>query len=107
MKKNDFDKAIECYEKAIELGSNDAYTNIGVAYSQKGDCGKAIEYYKKAIELNPDDADIHHNMARVYDAIGLDYSKKQDYEKALEYKNKAEELFNNTILLKNGEPFTL
>jgi hypothetical protein len=23
----------------------------------------------------------------------------------LEYKNKAEELFNNTILLKSGEPF--
>ena len=82
--KQDYDKAIECYENAIRLNPKDAdaYNNMGNAYNNKQDYDKAIEYYEKAIELNPKDADAYYNM-------GNAYNNKQDYDKAIEYYEKA------------------
>jgi len=65
--KSDYDKAIEYYEKIIELYPNDAeaYYNMGFAYSNKSDYDKAIECYKKAIILNPDYAEAYNNLSIV------------------------------------------
>ncbi|MFX1450724.1 MAG: tetratricopeptide repeat protein [Promethearchaeota archaeon] len=43
-------KAIECYEKAIEIDpqSNLAWYNMGVAYENLGNHKKAVECYEKA-----------------------------------------------------------
>ncbi|MDR1983896.1 MAG: tetratricopeptide repeat protein [Prevotellaceae bacterium] len=85
--KGDYDKAIEYYNKVIELkpDTETAYNNLGIAYHNKGDNDKAIEYYKKAIELKPDDAFAYSNLGLAYDNTG-------NYDKAIEYYKKAIEL---------------
>ncbi len=81
------DKAIECYQKAIELKPDyaTAFSNMGIAFSDKGDKDKALECYQKAIELKPDYADAFNNM-------GTAFSYKGDKDKAIEYYQKAIEL---------------
>jgi tetratricopeptide (TPR) repeat protein len=62
------DRAIETLQKSAGLfekeqvkdpvlpswGKDEAYTFLGMAYSQKGDNGKASEYFQKALEVNPE-----------------------------------------------------
>jgi tetratricopeptide (TPR) repeat protein len=88
------DKAVECYEKAIEADSCDyeAYYNLGNKYldisdplfddEEYGDYPKAIEYYKKTLEIKPDFGFAWNNM-------GFCYSKMEEHEKALECHLKA------------------
>jgi len=84
--KGDYDKAIDCYQKAIDIKPDDeAYYNMGIVYDAKGDYDKAIEYYQKAIELNPNDNETYYNM-------GNAYYNKGDYEKAIECYQKAIEI---------------
>ena len=81
------DKAIECYQKAIELKHDYAvaYNNMGITHGEKGNYDKAIECCQKAIELKPDDAEAYHNM-------GITHHKKGNYDKAIECYPKAIEL---------------
>lgn len=54
--KNEMERALKKFEKAIELNphSADAYFNIGITYIKKGKNEKAVLFFKKAIELNPE-----------------------------------------------------
>jgi tetratricopeptide (TPR) repeat protein len=54
--KGDYDKALECYRKAIHTYEYDSvfYFNVGNAFSQKAQYSIAEESYRKAIELEPD-----------------------------------------------------
>lgn len=72
-------KAIEYYQKAIEVDSCyfDAYYNMGSAYSALKDFDKSIEYYNKAITKND-------TVASTYFALGNVYTDKQNYNKAIE-----------------------
>jgi tetratricopeptide (TPR) repeat protein len=88
LRKHNYDKAIECYEKAIELNTPDlagTFNDMGLAYIGKLDYDKAIECYKKAIELEL-------NFAEAYFNIGNAYIEKLDYDKAIECYEKAIEL---------------
>ena len=91
-KNNNYDAAIECYNKAIELDPNNAkaYNNLGLAYRVgKKDYDKAIDYYNNAIELD-------HNYAAAYNNLGVAYRVgRKDYDKAIECYNKAIELNPN------------
>ena len=51
--KGNYDKAIECYQKAIELNPDlaKAYYNMGVAYYAKGNFDQTIECLQKAARL--------------------------------------------------------
>jgi len=52
----EYEKAIACFDKAIELNPEDAkaYNNRGLAYANLKQYERAIEDYNKAIKLNPD-----------------------------------------------------
>jgi tetratricopeptide (TPR) repeat protein len=54
--KDDYDRAIADYNKAIELRPKRAgvYSNRGRAYEKKGDNARAIADYNKLLELDPD-----------------------------------------------------
>lgn len=54
--KNELNRAIRKFEKAIELNpsSADANYNLGLVYLKKAEDKRAIEYFEKAIELNPE-----------------------------------------------------
>ena len=86
----DYEKAMEWYLKAAELGSSSAMKNIGLYYDDgKGvsqDYGKAMEWYLKAAELG--NAGAMNNIGVLYEK-GLGVEK--DYSKAMEWYLKAAE----------------
>jgi len=83
----EYEKAIECFDKAIELNPNltKAYINRGNAYYYLEQYEKAIEDYSKAIEIDPD-------YARAYNNRGNAYRHLKQYERAIEDYNKAIEI---------------
>ena len=96
--KPDFNKVIDYYKKAIELGSIKAIIKLGRLYENstgtykefnepEQDYNKAIKLYEKAIELEDPNAMIQLGNMYLY-GKGV----KQD-------KSKAEELFDNAIEL--------
>jgi len=56
--KGEYAKAIQCFEKAIDLNDDNSfiyYIDLGKVYKEKGDYAKAIQSFDKAIELDPHD----------------------------------------------------
>ncbi len=95
--KEDYDRAIEDYNKVIELNPNDAiaYKDRGLAYHYKKDYNLAIEDYNKAIELNPKFTEAYIIRGTVYDDLE-DYDLAiEDYSKAIELNPKYVTVYNN------------
>jgi len=109
-----FDKAIEEYEKALELDPNYGYAlnSFAYMYSDMGEYEKSIEYFKRYASINPNDAnpvdsvaELYFRMGRLDEAvakykevleirpdffqtywrIGYIYALKEDYKQALEW----------------------
>ncbi len=83
----EFDKAIEHYNKALELRPDllETYFNRGLAYTRKGLYDKAMEDLNKVIELNP-------NLAEAFYTRGLVHEYKLEYDLAILDYNKALEV---------------
>lgn len=66
VRKKDFKKAAECFEKALEAnpGSAPICSDLGNAYSALGEFDKAKEYYDRALAINPESAEIYYNKAK-------------------------------------------
>ncbi len=92
IKKNLYDKAIQCYEKAVEIDPNyvSTWISMGIAYESKKEYDKAIECYEKALELDP-------NHVSAWYRMGIAYSDKKEYNKAIECYEKSLELDPNYI----------
>ena len=73
------DLAIQSYNRAIELNSDDAdaYISRGVAYTDMGEYDRAIVNFDKAIKLKPNYAEAYNNRGVAYDDMG-------DYGRAIE-----------------------
>ena len=80
-------KAIECYEKALEISPDDAVAlgRIGEVYNETGDYDKAKEYLQRAINLDP-------RFAPAFSLLGYAYTAEGDYDKAFNYCRKSIEL---------------
>ena len=94
---NEYDKAIEYYNKAIEADSKDdyPYIGLGIVYYDLKEYDKAKECYKKAIEANPKDA-------YSYNGLGNTYYDLKEFNKAIEYYNKAIEIDPKDAYSYNG-----
>ena len=81
---NQINKAIEDFNKIIELNPGNAYVhyNRGIEWGKKGEYDKAIDDYTKAIELKPDYADAYYNR-------GIEWGKKGEHNKAIDDYTKA------------------
>ena len=79
-----YEKAIENYNKAIELKPDYAlaYNARGIAYAGLKDFEKAIEDLNKTIQLEPDGAHAYNNRGNVYGRL-------KEYQKAIEDCTKA------------------
>ena len=80
--KDQYDEAIKCYEKAIELNPNyaEAYNSLGYAYlAGRQGYDKAEEYFLKAFDLDPFYVTGYTNLGNLY------LIREGDYEKAIEY----------------------
>jgi general secretion pathway protein D len=53
----DYDKALEYYEKALEINPDNPYAllNTGFIYQKLGEKDKAVEMYERLINLNPEE----------------------------------------------------
>ena len=83
-----FDKAIEEYERALELDPNYGYALNGFAYmhSDMGNYEKALEYFKKYASMNPNDANPFDSMAELYFRMGRLDEAIARYKEALNIK---------------------
>lgn len=78
-KKENYKKAVEYYEKAVQIDPAFAFAwdNIGLAYRKLGDYDKALNAYTKSLEIDPYGLMPLQNMAIVY-------RFKKEYDKAID-----------------------
>ena len=62
--KDDLDKAIKNYEKAVKINNDyfQAYNNLGTAFHKLKRIDRAIENYKRAIDINKNFAEPYNNL---------------------------------------------
>ncbi|GFH46414.1 DNA-directed RNA polymerase II subunit RPB1 [Chaetoceros tenuissimus] len=98
---NDYDTALEYYEKTIACQEKAYSTNhhpeisityisIGSVYGEKGDYVKELEYYEKAISIQ--EKEEHPDSPQIYTDIASIYEKRNDYDEALKFYEKAREI---------------
>jgi tetratricopeptide (TPR) repeat protein len=84
-----WDLAIASYQKAVEdvlyKTPHFAFTNMGLAYYNKGDYEKAIEVYRYSIELEPTYSTTYFNLAYAYEATQKWEEAILAYQKAIQY----------------------
>ncbi len=85
-KKKEFDQAIACYEKAIELDPENMVflLNIASVKLEQGDLEACVEQCDKALELGREVNATFANMAKAHERKGNAYMKHKMYEKAIE-----------------------
>lgn len=68
----EFEKAIECYRKAIEMDSEyfDAWHALGMAYLRAGKIKDAIEAGERSVQINPNDMLAHTSLSMYYMKAG-------------------------------------
>ena len=95
--KNEYEKAIEFYEKSLQIEPKDhsSLNNVGLAYNNIGRFEKAIECYQKALEIKSDKYISFYNMGNAYRNIGAFEEAIKFYEKTLEIKPDYYEVLNN------------
>ena len=67
--KEDHDREIEEYEKAIQLGLKkfDLFYNLGMAYAEYlGDYDKALDVFKEAERIDPKNDEIHYSLGLIH-----------------------------------------
>lgn len=89
-KNDNFEKAIEYFEKAIKEDAEFAFAwdNLGVSYRKLNNYDKAIECYQKSLEIDP-------NGLMPLQNIALVYQYKKQYDKAIEAYGKLAEIDKN------------
>ena len=99
---NAYDDAIAAYSKAIELDRHFAwpYSNLALAYVQKGRLAEAILLYQRGIELFTSDKD----KAVTWNRLGNVYRRMNDYDNAIVSYQTADELdpVNTTLSLRSS-----
>jgi len=71
-RKNNYDKSLEYYNKAISLnpGKANTYSNMGFIYFYNRDYEKALELYNLAVTINPFFSDAWLNLGSTYGTLG-------------------------------------
>jgi len=93
----DYQKAIEEFQKAIELKPDygDAYHNLANVYHQTNQDDLALENYQKALSLNPNLWQSHQNLAAIYFSQEKFELAKEELEKAIKINPENAELHTN------------
>lgn len=84
--RGEYDEAIQCYQKAIELapGLVVAHNNLGMVWIDKGMFKEAIASLERAVELDPNYAEAYNNLGFAYRRLGDEPRAAAYYEKFLE-----------------------
>lgn len=105
-----YNKAIEAYQKAIEIytdlsessdnylsvqgkiGIGSCYNGLGLIYYLQGNYNEAIEIYQKSLDISLE-LNNKKGIANVYNNIGLVHWKQDNYNRAIEYYSLALDIF--------------
>jgi len=70
--KDDFDRAVHHWEKAIEwdLERKEAYVNLATAHEERGLLAKAISYLNRVKKIDPDYYFAHRSLGRIFISLG-------------------------------------
>lgn len=99
--RNDFEKAVEDYTKAIQIdkGQADIYFNRGLLYVKMEKYDLAVKDFDEAIKLNPRDADAYCNRGGVNNQLGKTDLAIRDYTEALKIRPKdADTLYSRGVV---------
>ncbi len=106
-KTNSFNKAVNEYQKSIELKPENpqAYNNIGIVYKKENKLKVAEEAFKTAFNFTPRRADICYNMGNIYKQMGDIERAVKFYKKAIELNPRFVFSYNNlgTLYEKQGK----
>jgi len=96
-KLGEYQSAISCLRKAIELDScrPTFYNGLGVAYSCIGDLPAGARCFERALELDPDNAAAHNNLGISYRDQGREADAPDCYRKAIAANPKYTEAYIN------------
>ena len=97
-------KAIEEFQKAIEINPNyaDAFHNLANTYQRTGMIQEAADSYKKAIEINPRLWQSHQNLAEIYFNAGEFNLAFENIKKALEIDPQNQQLQQNLKVIEGN-----
>lgn len=79
--REEYDKAVSSFKKAIKADPNNAFAHYTLAgiYTFKDMNDMAIEEYKKAIELDPSYPDPHYSLGFVYEKLGRAKEAEEEF----------------------------
>ena len=92
-----YEKAIGCYDKALEINPNDAeaWNNKGYVLDELGRYEEAIECYDKALDINQNFAEAWNNIGVVLCSLGKYEEAIECYDKALKINPNNAKAWNN------------
>jgi len=95
--RREWDEAIACYRKAIEVDPNfaDVCQSLGDALVETGKKEEAIGVYQKAIEIEPSLWEVHHKLGSALQEVGQFDEAVGAYQKSIELKSDFCWSFNN------------
>jgi type IV pilus assembly protein PilF len=107
-KKNDIDKSIQYYQRAVQLkGDNvNAMYNLAYILEEKKDFSKALEQYRKVVTIEPSFKEAHYRLGMLYDQQGDCPKGVESLQKAIEVDSNylAAHLRLGSMQLKCGNP---
>lgn len=81
---DDYQRAMEAYQRAIETGdpalASSAWYNLGNALYRQQQLEQSLEAYKQALRLDPSDVDAKHNLERVLQQMQQQEQQQPDGE---------------------------
>jgi tetratricopeptide (TPR) repeat protein len=101
---NDVDRAIYCFNKAIEINPQnpDAWFAYANALHMMGKLEDSLECYKRSLEIRPKKSEVWYNMGNVFMDLKQLHKAISCYDKALALKeDKIDALANKGTALKN------
>jgi TPR repeat protein len=95
------DKALACFQKAVELDPDDAYAYFRLAgvFIQKGQLDEAIIQLQKVVEFQPGLAEAHNNLGYALANKGQFDGAIRQYQEALRLNPDLAEASNNLVLV--------
>lgn len=84
------DEAIAMGQRALQVPGYDqparAYTNIGIAYLNKGALVQAAEHFRKALDYQANLPEVHHNLGLAYTGLGRRTEAIREFHEAIRFR---------------------
>jgi Tfp pilus assembly protein PilF len=84
------DEAIAMAQRALQVPGYDqparAYTNMGVAYLNKGTFTQAAEHFRKALDYQANLPEVHHNLGIAYAGLGRRTEAIRAFREAIRFR---------------------